>query len=97
MKKGQRGFWGVAYAPFDYIGDFLRGTRGIMLDMYRVPGALLCMGSPEEVEAYYKKLIDGAGKGGGCILDGIIGIPDEGKPENLRAMVDTTREYGVYR
>jgi len=28
-------FGAVAYAPFDYIGDFFRGTRGIMLDMYR--------------------------------------------------------------
>ncbi len=206
---------GVAYAPFDYIGDFLRGTRGIMLDMYRVPdkllesmqkmipfilqgaigparisgipfifmplhkgldgfmsldqfktfywpylrkvimslieeglipmvlwegdctsrletikdisrgkaiywfertdifkakeilgdmvcirgnvpGSLLCMGSPEEVEAYCKKLIDVAGKGGGFILDGAIGIADEAKPENVRAMAATAREYGVY-
>jgi uroporphyrinogen-III decarboxylase len=206
---------GVAYAPFDYIGDFLRGTQGIMLDMYRVPdkllesmekmipfilqgaitaarmtgvpfifmplhkgpdgfmsldqfktfywpylqkvimslieeglipmvlwegdctsrletikdiprgkaiywfertdifkakeilgdtvcirgnvpGTLLCVGSPGDVEAYCKKLIDVAGKGGGFILDGAIGIPDEAKPENVKAMVDTTREYGVY-
>jgi hypothetical protein len=206
---------GVAYAPFDYIGDFLRGTRGIMLDMYRVPekllesmekmipfilqgaigparisgipfifmplhkgldgfmsldqfktfywpylrkvimslieeglipmvlwegdctsrletikdisrgkaiywfertdifkakevlgdtvcirgnvpGSLLCMGSPEEVEAYCKKLIDVAGKGGGFILDGGIGIADEAKPENVKAMAATAREYGVY-
>jgi len=206
---------GVAYAPFDYIGDFLRGTRGIMLDMYRVPdkllesmeklipfilqgaigpaqmtgipfifmplhkgldgfmsmdqfktffwpplkrvilslieegfipmvlwegdctsrletikdipkgkaiywfertdifkakeilgdtvcirgnvpGTLLCVGSPEDVETYCKKLIDVVGKGGGFILDGAIGIPDEAKPENVKAMVDTTKEHGVY-
>ncbi|HUT72179.1 MAG TPA: uroporphyrinogen decarboxylase family protein [Desulfatiglandales bacterium] len=207
---------GVAYAPFDYIGDLLRGTRGIMLDMYRipdklleamgklipfilqgaipaakmtgipfifmpmhkgldgfmssdqfktffwpplkrvilsliqeglipmvfwegdctsrletikdipqgkaiywfertdifkakeilgdtvcirgnVPGALLCVGSPGDVEAYCKRLIDVVGKGGGFILDGAIGIPDEAKPENVKAMADTTKEYGVYR
>jgi uroporphyrinogen-III decarboxylase len=41
-------------------------------------------------------LIDVVGKGGGFILDGAIGIPDEARPENVRAMVDTTREYGVY-
>jgi uroporphyrinogen-III decarboxylase len=206
---------GVAYAPYDYIGDFLRGTRGIMLDMYRVPdkllqameklipfilqgaigaarmtgipfifmpmhkgldgfmsldqfktffwpslkrvilnlikegfipmvlwegdctsrletikdipkgkavywfertdifkakeilgetvcirgnvpASLLCVGSPEDVEAYCKQLIDGVGKGGGFILDGAIGTPDEAKPENVRAMADTTRAYGVY-
>jgi len=34
-------FGGVAYAPFDYLGDLLRGTRGIMLDMYRQPKKLL--------------------------------------------------------
>jgi uroporphyrinogen-III decarboxylase len=28
---------GSTKAPFDYIGDTLRGTRGIMLDMYRQP------------------------------------------------------------
>ena len=34
-------FGSGAYAPFDYIGDFLRGTRGAMLDMYRNPDKLL--------------------------------------------------------
>ena len=34
-------FSSTAYAPFDYIGDFFRGTRGIMLDMYRNPDKLL--------------------------------------------------------
>jgi uroporphyrinogen-III decarboxylase len=206
---------GVAYAPYDYIGDFLRGTRGIMVDMYRVPdklldameklipfiiqgavsparksgvpfifmpmhkgldgfmspdqfktffwpplkkviqslmlegfipmvlwegdctsrletikdiprgkaiywfertdifkaneilggivcirgnvpASLLCVGSPEEVEAYCKRLIDEVGKGGGFILDGAIGIPDDAKPENVRAMADVARKYGVY-
>lgn len=28
---------GLTKAPFDFIGDTLRGTRGIMLDMYREP------------------------------------------------------------
>jgi len=32
---------GFSKAPFDYIGDTLRGTRGIMLDMYRQPDKLL--------------------------------------------------------
>jgi uroporphyrinogen-III decarboxylase len=32
---------GFAKAPFDFIGDTLRGTRGIMLDMYRQPEKLL--------------------------------------------------------
>jgi hypothetical protein len=31
----------TAQAPFDTIGDFFRGTKGIMLDMYRRPGMVL--------------------------------------------------------
>ena len=206
---------GVAYAPFDYIGDFLRGTRGIMIDMYRtpdklleameklipfilygaitparisggrfifmplhkgmdgfmsidqfktffwpslrkvilrlieedlipmvlwegdctsrleiirdiprgkaiywfertdifkakeilgdsvcirgnVPATMLCVGYPDDVRDYSKKLIDEVGEDGGFILDGGIGVPDEAKVENVRAMADTTREYGIY-
>ncbi len=208
-------FGATAYAPFDYMGDFFRGTRGIMLDMYRnpdkllaavekalpimveggvspakrsgiprvfiplhkgahgfmsleqfktfywptlhqlilaligegltpcpffegdytdrleiikdipkgkaiyifestdifkakeilgdrvcirgnVPAALLCTATPQEVRDYCKKLIDVVGRGGGFIMDGSIGVPDEAKPENVKAMADFTREYGVY-
>ena len=32
---------GATLAPFDVIGDFLRGMRGILLDMYRCPDKLL--------------------------------------------------------
>jgi uroporphyrinogen-III decarboxylase len=31
---------GFAHAPFDLIGDTLRGTHGIMMDMFRQPGKL---------------------------------------------------------
>jgi uroporphyrinogen-III decarboxylase len=35
-------FWGgFTKAPFDMIGDTLRGTKGIMLDIYRQPDKLL--------------------------------------------------------
>ena len=61
-----------------------------------VPIALLCTGSPEEVKAYLKELIDRVGKDGGLIVDSGA-ILDEAKPENLKAMVDFTKEYGVYR
>jgi hypothetical protein len=36
-----RQFVSSTYAPFDYIGDFFRGTKGVMLDMYRNPEKLL--------------------------------------------------------
>jgi len=208
-------FGGVAYAPFDYLGDLLRGTRGIMLDMYRlpdklhqamdklipyilrgafgpakgsgiprifiplhkgldgfmsleqfktfywpslrrliialvdegltpnilwegncesrletikdiprgkavyafertdifkakeilgdtvcirgnVPPSLLIMGSSQEVRDYCKRLISVVGKGGGFMMDGASGIPDETKPENLKAMEEATKEFGSY-
>ena len=35
------GMGGLAVAPFDVIGDFLRGTQGTIIDMYRQPEKLL--------------------------------------------------------
>jgi uroporphyrinogen-III decarboxylase len=206
-------FGGVAYAPFDYIGDLLRGTRGIFIDMFRcpdklqeamvktikivvrgavtacrltgnpyvfiplhkgndrqmsleqfktfywptlkqtmlelielglvpspfwesecesrleiigdmppgktiymfestnlfkakeiigrtvcirgnVPASLLCVGKPDDVKEYCRRLIQDVGRGGGFILDGATGIPDEAKIENARAMSEAIREYG---
>ncbi len=43
-------FGGFSKAPFDTLGDTLRGTRGIMLDMYRQPDKLLQVGDEVEVE-----------------------------------------------
>ena len=60
-----------------------------------VPLALLQIGSVQEVKDYCKKLIDVVGKGGGFILDA-GGAMDEANPELVKAMVDFTREYGVY-
>ena len=45
-----------------------------------------------------QKSIEVCKDGGGFIVDGgIAGIPDEAKPENVKAMVDATFKYGVYR
>ncbi len=60
-----------------------------------VPLSLLATGTPDEVRAYCKKLIDYAGKGGGYIMDSSAGITDA-KPENVRTMFEYTKEYGVY-
>jgi hypothetical protein len=61
-----------------------------------VPAATLIVDSPEDVKKYCKRLIREVGQGGGFILDGSVGIPDEAKPENVQAMVEAVREYGVY-
>ena len=62
-----------------------------------VPSSLLCTGSPQDVRDYCKRLIDVVAKDGGYILNGDIGIPDEAKPENVKALVDFTKEYGIYK
>ncbi len=62
-----------------------------------VPASLLNIGTPQKVKDYCKKLIDVVGKGGGFIMDGGIGIADGARPENVKAMVDFTREYGTYK
>jgi len=60
-----------------------------------VPSAMLGLSTPQEVGDYVKKLIDTAGQGGGLIIcNG--SFFDHAKPENVKAMVDTAREYGVY-
>lgn len=61
-----------------------------------VPITLLCTGKPQEVKDYVKELIDVVGKGGGLMVDCGTWF-DEAKHENVKAMVDFTKEYGVYR
>jgi uroporphyrinogen-III decarboxylase len=42
LAKGLPSFYGgMSGAPFDFLGDSLRGTKGIMTDMYRRPEKLL--------------------------------------------------------
>ncbi len=60
-----------------------------------VPASLLTAGTPQEVKDYCKWLIDVVGKDGGYIMAPGCSI-DKAQPENLKAMVDFTKEYGVY-
>ncbi|MEM3579846.1 MAG: uroporphyrinogen decarboxylase family protein [Candidatus Bathyarchaeia archaeon] len=61
-----------------------------------VPSALLSVGTPKEVEKYVKKLIETCGEGGGFIvMNGAV--VDKAKPENLKAMIDATKRFGVYK
>jgi len=45
------------------------------------------------VDSYCKNLIEKVGKGGGFILDGSIGMPDEAKVENVLAMAQSVHKY----
>jgi hypothetical protein len=64
--------------------------------MGNVPSSLLQTGTQQEVRDYCKKLIDDIGPGGGFILSPRSSI-DEAKPENIKAMIEVAREYGVYK
>jgi hypothetical protein len=61
-----------------------------------VSSALLSLGTPQDVRDYVKKLIDTAGKDGGLIV-GNGAFFDQANPENVKAMVDFAKEYGVYK
>ena len=61
-----------------------------------VPSSMMMTGTPQEVKEYCRKLIEVCGKGGGYILAGgsVAGNP---KLENLKAMMEAAKEYGVYK
>lgn len=61
-----------------------------------VPASMLNTGTPGDVTAYCRRLISDVGRDGGFILDGGIGIPDEARLENVRAMFAAVHEYGRY-
>jgi len=61
-----------------------------------IPNYLLGVGTPDEVRGYCKKVIDGVARDGGYVMDASAIIQDDAQIENVRAMTDFTREYGVY-
>jgi len=61
-----------------------------------IPNALLAYGSPDEVRAYCKKVIDTVAADGGYIMDASAIVQNDATVENMRALTDFTREYGVY-
>ena len=58
-----------------------------------IPAAMLSHGTPEEVEAYCKKLIDEVGRDGGFILGSGCAVPPDCKPDNFRMMLETAKHY----
>jgi hypothetical protein len=61
-----------------------------------VPSSIMMTGTPQEVKAYCRKLIEVCGKGGGYILSGGSG-GNETNPENLRVFMQAAKEYGTYK
>ncbi len=92
MPKGKV-MWAFDRTDMAKAKEILGNTACICGNM---PISLLNICTPQEVKDYAKKLIDTAGKGGGYIM--VNGaVIDESKPENLKAMIDFTKESGVYK
>jgi hypothetical protein len=80
-------------------GDIFKAKKilaGHMCVAGNVPMNLMVAGTPDDIRAYCKRLIQEVAPGGGYILSGALGIPDNARYENVRAMVDYTLEHGTY-
>ena len=75
-------------------------THDKLHDKFAISGGLsnvtLAIGTPEQVRAEVKSLIDILGKEGGYIMDASAIMQNDTKVENMKAMVEATREFGVY-
>ena len=60
-----------------------------------VPLDLMCAGTPDEVTAYCKEVIEIAGKDGGFILSTGAGLQGA-KAENVKAFIDAGKAFGLY-
>ena len=73
---------------YEVLGDVV-ALRG------NLSASLMTTGTPEQVDAAVKHLVDNVyNKGGSLILDTAFGIPDEASVENVRAMYAAARKYG---
>jgi hypothetical protein len=61
-----------------------------------VPATMLAFGGKEEVSDYCKSLIEKVGKNGGFILGAGCEIPPNANPENVKAMIDSVKQFGYY-
>ena len=61
-----------------------------------IPNFLLSYGTPDQVRTRCRKVIEGVAAEGGYIVDASAIMQNDTKAENLRAMTQAAREYGVY-
>ena len=64
--------------------------------MGNVAASLLAFGTPEQVDAHCRKLIETVGEGGGFILANACALPYDAKIENVQAMIRASEKYGRY-
>ncbi len=61
-----------------------------------IPNYVLAAGTPAEVRACCKQIIDTVARDGGYIMDASAIIQNDAQVENIRALTEFTREYGGY-
>jgi uroporphyrinogen-III decarboxylase len=61
-----------------------------------VPSSLVITGSPKEVKAYCRKLIETCGPGGGYTLSGGATATETKNPQNFKVFMEAAIEYGTY-
>ncbi|MBI2925292.1 MAG: hypothetical protein HYY24_06255 [Verrucomicrobia bacterium] len=61
-----------------------------------IPNVLLSYGKAKEVREVCKRVIDEVAQDGGYIMDASAIMQDDTSVENMRAMTEFTRDYGVY-
>jgi hypothetical protein len=92
LPKG-KALWAFGYATEMKKAKEAVGDVACM--MGNVPATRLHTGTPEETAEFCRKLIDAAGKGGGYMFS-TASIDRNAKVENVKAMIKTAKEYGVY-
>jgi hypothetical protein len=61
-----------------------------------IPNTLLLYGTPGEIRARCKKVIDEVAREGGYIMDASAIIQNDATIENIRVLTDFTSDYGIY-
>ncbi len=61
-----------------------------------IPSSLIITGTPDQMKAYCKDLIEVCGKDGGFVLTSGAG-GHKGNPDNVRAIVEAVNEFGWYK
>ncbi len=61
-----------------------------------IPNDLLSYGTPQQVREHVKKVLGGAARDGGYIMDAGAIVQNDATVENMKALTEATLEYGVY-
>lgn len=89
---------GKIYLHMDERTDIFK-AKEILGDRMCIQGnikpSLFTLGTPHMIEKKVKEIIDKCGDGGGLMVGSEI--PDDAKLENVKALLDTCKEYGKYK